>query len=86
MDNLTAHRNLIFQQIIHQAGHRIAFRAPYNPVDGPIEYYFNHVQNCLTLVMYRIRTLDDVRSEVRKTLCNTSLFRPFFLFCGYPDN
>ena len=25
MDNLTSHRNLVVQQMIHQAGHRVAF-------------------------------------------------------------
>ena len=54
MDNLTAHRNLVVQQIIHQAGHPIAFRVPYHHIDGPIAYYFNHVRNSLTLAMYRM--------------------------------
>ena len=86
MDNLNAHCSLLVQQIIHQAGHRVAFRAPYHPVDGPIEYYFNHMQNSLTLAMYRINALGGVKTEVRSCLRNTSTFRPFFIFCGFPDN
>lgn len=86
MDNLNAHRNMIVQQIIHQAGHRVVFRAPYHPIDGPIEYFFNHMQQDLTLAMYRVEDLNDVKAEVRATLRNTSTFRPYFTFIGFPDN
>ena len=86
MDNLNSHRNIVVQQMIHQAGHRIAFRAPYHPVDGLIEYYFNHVQHDLTLAMYRVQSLPNVQREVRNSLRNTSNFRPYFIFVGFPDN
>jgi len=35
--------------IIYAAGHRLAFRAPYYPVDGPIEFVFNTTQGMLRL-------------------------------------
>lgn len=86
MDNLNSHRNLLVQQVILQAGHRVVFRAPYHPIDGPIEYFFNHVQNGLTLAMYRIEGGANVKAEVRAIIRNTTSFRPFFLFCRYSNN
>eukprot|EP00956_Cyclotella_meneghiniana_P001714 scaffold1870_cov73-Cyclotella_meneghiniana.AAC.5 len=41
MDNLNTHRNLIIMQMIHAAGHRCVFRAPYYPFDSAIEHVFN---------------------------------------------
>ena len=45
MDNLNAHTNPTIFAMIINSGHRILFRAPYYPVDGPIEYIFNTIQN-----------------------------------------
>ncbi len=86
MDNLNSHRNLLVQQLILQAGHRVVFRAPYHPVDGPIEYYFNRIQNGLTLAMYWIDGKASVKEEVRTILRNTSEFRPYFIHCKHSDN
>ncbi|KAL7527657.1 hypothetical protein ACHAXR_002064 [Thalassiosira sp. AJA248-18] len=44
MDNLSSHRCQLVLQIIHQWGHRVAFRAPYHPVDGPIHSYLFYLQ------------------------------------------
>jgi hypothetical protein len=40
--------------IIYAAGHRLAFRAPYYPIDGPIEFVFNTVQGMLRINMAQI--------------------------------
>ncbi len=85
MDNLSSHCNLLIQQIIHNAGHRVVFRAPYHPVDGPIEYFFNVMQMGLTLAMYRLEDLASVQAEVRAILRNTPSFRPYFIHCGFAD-
>lgn len=82
-DNLGAHRNLLVLQVIYAAGHRVMFRAPYYPVDGPIEYFFNTIQGTLTLSMYNIDSLGAVRNDVRDTIRNTSSFRSYFLHCGH---
>ena len=63
MDNLNLHQNVVVQQIIHAAGHRCVFRAPYYPVDSPIEHLFNTVQIALTLAMYRLQTIGEVKDE-----------------------
>ena len=55
-DNLAAHHNPLIWLLIHNNGHRLVFRAPYNPSDGPIEYFFNHLQQQLTMEMYNVHT------------------------------
>ena len=47
MGNLSLHHNLQMATIVFNAGHHIAFRAPYYPIDGPIEYVFNTSQGTL---------------------------------------
>ena len=44
MDNLNVHHNPIVLQMIAQAGHMHAFRAPHWPKDGPIECFFNTLE------------------------------------------
>ena len=64
-DNLTSHVNLVITQIIHAAGHRIIFRAPYYPVDGPIEYSFNTLfQQELNKKMHEVRTHPQLQEAV----------------------
>lgn len=82
-DNLGSHRHLLIIQMIYAAGHRVMFRAPYYPVDGPIEYFFNTIQGALTLSMYEIDSIAAVRSDVRATIRNTPSFRAYFLRCGH---
>lgn len=47
MDNLMTHKNPVVIQTILAAGHCIVYRAPYYPVDGPIKYVFNLIQQQL---------------------------------------
>ena len=37
----SSHHNAQVSAMVLAAGHRIMFRAPYYPVDGPIEFVFN---------------------------------------------
>jgi len=39
MDNLNVHHDPLIAQMIHHAGHRLVFGAPYWLKDGPIEYF-----------------------------------------------
>ena len=82
MDNLNSHRNVLVQQAIHAAGHVCVFRAPYYPVDSPIEHFFNTVQLSMTLSMYRLFTSDDVKKEFLKLIRNTSTFELYFHHVG----
>ena len=58
-------------------------RPPYRPVDGPIEYIFNQLQNQLTLRAGEIS--DDVTFSalVYSILTNLSGFDATFVHCGY---
>jgi hypothetical protein len=78
MDNLNTHRNLLVQQMIHAAGHRCVFRAPYYPVDSPIEHLFNSIQVDLSLAMYRIFTPQQLKDEFLASLRRFREFVPFF--------
>ena len=82
MENLNSHRNILVQQAIHAAGHRCVFRDPYYPVDSPIEHLFNAVQLVLTLAMYRMATLADVKREFLALMQNTSTFARYFEHVG----
>ena len=45
---------------IHASGHDFIQRAPYNPRDGPIEYFFNMLPQELTHRMYKIKNDNDL--------------------------
>jgi hypothetical protein len=82
MDNLSAHRNILVQQLIHSRGHVCVFRAPYCAVDSPIEHLFNTIQIALTLAMYYIRTIPDVRRWFLATMRRIRSFEAYFTKVG----
>ena len=65
MDNLISHHNPLTLTEILAAGHRFVFRAPFWPVDGPIEYVFNTIEMALSYRMYEIRTVDEIDAHLR---------------------
>eukprot|EP00956_Cyclotella_meneghiniana_P035131 scaffold111744_cov83-Cyclotella_meneghiniana.AAC.1 len=82
MDNLNTHRNILIQQMIHAAGHVCVFRAPYYPVDSPIEHLFNTIQIALTLAMYNIDTIVEVRRWFLAALRRMRTFHRYFEHVG----
>lgn len=72
--------------IIHAAGHRIVFRAPYYPVDGPIEYVFNTIQGILQVRMDRITDGDSLVQEMNVAIASIPSFEPYFINCGFIHN
>jgi len=82
MDNLSSHRNVLVQQAIHLAGHRCIFRAPYYPVDSPIEHLFNTVQMALTLKMYEMRDPAQVKPEYLRTMRKVKCYATYFEHIG----
>lgn len=82
MDNLNTHRNILIQQMIYAAGHVCVFRAPYCPVDSPIEHLFNTIQIALTLAMYNINTIAEVRRWFLATLRRMRSFHRYFEHVG----
>ena len=83
MDNLLVHTNAnIFGEIL-AVGHRYVFRAPYYPVDGPIEYVFNTIENALAYRMHEINTVGDLNTHVRAIVRQMPSFVNYFTNCGY---
>jgi hypothetical protein len=83
LDNLNIHHNPIIVETILQAGHRLAFRAPYYPVDGPIEYVFNTIECSLQNQVFSIDNLDDVTVAVTNTIRAIVAFDAYFYHVGY---
>ena len=82
MDNLISHRNVLVQQVIHLAGHRCVFRAPYYPVNSTIEHIFNTIQGALTRAQYRMVTTQHVRDEFYACLQRMISFASYFEHVG----
>ena len=82
MDNLNSHRNVLVQQAIHMAGHRCVFRAPYYPVDRPIEHTFNSIQGALRRAQYRMTTPEQVKAEFYACLRGMISFVRYFNHVG----
>lgn len=72
--------------IIFLAGHRIVFRAPYYPIDGPIEYVFNTIQGMLRINMDYVTDGPSLVAEVGYAIGNITTFEPYFINCGYWRN
>ena len=86
MDNLSLHHSLQTATIIHNAGHRLAFRAPYYSVDGPIEYVFNTIQCALRINNHLISDGSSLIDEMRNAIANTETFELYFIHCGFHLN
>lgn len=69
--------------LIFAAGHRLAFRAPYYPIDGPIEYVFNTVQGTLRINMDAITDGPSLVAEVTAAIGDIQTFEPYFVNCSY---
>jgi hypothetical protein len=83
MDNLVTHHHPLISQMIITAGHRISYRAPYYPVDGPIEYVFNTIQQELGHRMHFIHDLPSLHAHISAVVASLYDFRQYFLHCGY---
>ena len=83
MDNLATHHSMLVSQLIHSRGHRILFRAPYYPVDGPIEYVFNTIQQALTRALYRVINTEELIREVCRIIASKADFVGYFTHCGF---
>jgi len=83
MDNLPAHFSPAIITAIYAAGHHIVPRAAYYPVDGPIEYVFNHVEIELRKRLYMIRTSADLVFHVNRIIGALGNFRATYNHVGY---
>jgi transposase len=69
--------------MIIAAGHRIVYRAPYYPVDGPIEYVFNTIQEELTYRMHFINDLPTLHVHINAIVASLPEFQSYFIHCGF---
>ena len=69
--------------IIIGAGHRLVFRAPYYPVDGPIEYVFNTIQGVLRIRNDVIVDGASLQNEILVAIAAIPSFEPYFINCGF---
>jgi transposase len=83
MDNLIVHHHPLVIASIYAAGHRICYRAPYHPVDGPIEYCFNSIESRLKARMNGIYDINDLTLAVQQIIRGNINFSNFFENCGY---
>lgn len=83
MDNLTSHHSAYVRQIIVNAGHRLVFRAPYYPVDGPIEFVFNTIEQRLNDYQYTVTTGGQLVQAVNTIVTGMHDFENYFIHCGY---
>ena len=81
---LSSHHNRQMAALIFAAGHRLAFRAPYYPVDGPIEFVFNTVQGHLVINMHKVSNNGiSLCNETCVAIASIPTFVPYFENCGY---
>jgi hypothetical protein len=83
MDNLASHRNPWIRMLIENRGHRLLYRPPYYPEDGPIEYVFNNIETQLKAHFYNIRDEETFRAAMQTILHGMHNFVNFFTHCGY---
>ena len=84
MDNLNAHRNPAILALIHLYGHGVVFRAPYWPVDGPIEFIFNTIQTLIRARLYQITSPEDLLVQaIYQSVASIDSFASYFVNCGF---
>ena len=83
MDNLRSHHNQQMSAIIIAAGHRIVFRVPYYPVDGPIKYVFNTIQGVLRIRNHLISDAPTLQKEIDHAIAFIPSFAPYFINCSF---
>ena len=82
----SSHHNAQMVALIYAAGHRLVFRAPYYPVDGPIEYVFNTIQGILRIRMDAINDGPSLLNELYLAIASIPSFEPYFVNCGFWRN
>jgi len=82
-DNLSSHYSAPVDNVIANSPHHALERPPYRPVDGPIEYAFNHVENELSRRLYLIHTERDLVTQMNRILAGLGSQDALFAKLGY---
>lgn len=61
----------------------MVFRAPYYPVDGPIEFVFNTIKQRLTEYQYTVVEDNGLTQAVNTIVASMIDFSEYFTHCGY---
>ena len=83
MDNLNAHQNGQVLALIAHHGHRVCFRAPYYPIDGPIEFVFNTLEARLRAKLYMIVCGATLILALNQSIQGIDDFSPYFDNVGF---
>ena len=83
MDNLNAHRNDGVVALIHAFGHGIVYRAPYYPIDGPIEFVFNTLQSMVRTRLYEVKNGQDLTNVLSQSIQSIYDFSTYFEHVGF---
>ena len=84
MDNLNSHKNPVILNMIHAAGHRYVFRAPYWPVDGAVEYVFNTIQTRLQCYFNQMTEVNELQNCLNLIVATFPSFYKYFRHVGFP--
>jgi hypothetical protein len=85
MDNFNSHKNPMVLNLITGAGHRDLFCAPYESVDGPIEYIFNAIHTNLLMFFTEIQDLHQLLNCLDEIINAMGGFQRYFFHVGFPD-
>jgi len=81
-DNLSAHKHHIVRHLIHTNGHRMIYRPPYHPREGPIEYIFNRLEHELSIRLHEIKNAVDLQRAIYDIVRRILEFQNYFAHCG----
>jgi len=83
MDDFISHHNSFSLTEILAAGHRFVFRAPFWPVDAPIENVFKTIEMVLSYRMHESRTVDEMDAHLYAIVRQMPNFVHYFTNVGY---
>jgi hypothetical protein len=83
MDNLNVHHHLLITQMVHEVGHRIIYRAPYWPKDGPIEYFFNSFEINLRNTFFKWTNAHEMEVKILEFFIGVVNFVAYFHHVGF---
>jgi hypothetical protein len=83
-DNLSSHHADMVNYVVLRAGNRVVPRAPYYPIDGPIEFVFNQIECQLKLLLPTIHNEADLIASIHVIVGGLSgSLGATFAHCGY---
>jgi len=87
-DNLAAHKSDVISNLLLIKNRLSVPRAPYWPVDGPIEYVFHLLEQQGRLRLYRIHTMYDLSRNIHEVITEFTpqTIENCFIHCGYLTN